>query len=143
MYVSSHHDPDDETEQARSVIDVTCADPALIEKGVGREEVQAMLRSIHFTDLLLSVPPVKLSGGWRMKLELARGFLLKPDVLLLDEPTNHLDHKSVGWLQDRLNAFSGGTCLVVSHDSGFLNAICTDIMHYEKIEGGVGCKLKR
>ena len=72
-----------------------------------------------------------LSGGWKMKLELARAMLMKADVLLLDEPTNHLDVANVKWLQDYLVENTEITSLIVSHDSGFLDAVCTDIIHYE------------
>jgi len=79
-------------------------------------------------------PVGALSGGWKMKLELAKAMLLKADILLLDEPTNHLDQEKVKWLQDWLVSAGkkGVTTLVVSHDSGFLDAVVTDILHYEK-----------
>ncbi|OAC99590.1 hypothetical protein MUCCIDRAFT_157256, partial [Mucor lusitanicus CBS 277.49] len=67
-----------------------------------------------------------------MKLELARAILSKADILLLDEPTNHLDVDNIKWLEDYLNAQSQVTCLIVSHDSGFLDNVCTQILHYEK-----------
>ncbi|GME99085.1 unnamed protein product [Ambrosiozyma monospora] len=66
-----------------------------------------------------------------MKLELARAMLMKADVLLLDEPTNHLDVGNVKWLQDYLLEHTDITSLIVSHDSGFLDCVCTDIIHYE------------
>ena len=73
-----------------------------------------------------------LSGGWRMKLALSRAMLLNPDMLLLDEPTNHLDQFAVKWLTDYLINLKTCTCLIVSHDTKFLDAVCTNIMHYEK-----------
>ena len=72
-----------------------------------------------------------LSGGWKMKLALARAMLMGADVLLLDEPTNHLDVGNVKWLQDYLKKHTEITSLIVSHDSGFLDEVCTDIYHYE------------
>ena len=57
--------------------------------------------------------------------------VLKADILLLDEPTNHLDVVNVKWLQDYLLEHSQITSLIVSHDSGFLDTVCTDILHYE------------
>lgn len=65
------------------------------------------------------------------RLALARAMICRADLLLLDEPTNHLDRRSVEWLQDYLLAQKDVTVMVVSHDSGFLDAICTDIIHYE------------
>ncbi|KAH8730629.1 P-loop containing nucleoside triphosphate hydrolase protein [Phaeosphaeriaceae sp. PMI808] len=73
-----------------------------------------------------------LSGGWKMKLALARAMLMRADVLLLDEPTNHLDVANVAWLQEYLKDHTDITSLIVSHDSGFLDAVCTDIYHYEQ-----------
>jgi elongation factor 3 len=72
-----------------------------------------------------------LSGGWKMKLALARAMLLRADVLLLDEPTNHLDVANIAWLENYLRVNTNITSLIVSHDSGFLDAVCTDIYHYE------------
>ncbi|KAH7116887.1 elongation factor 3 [Dendryphion nanum] len=72
-----------------------------------------------------------LSGGWKMKLALARAMLGKADVLLLDEPTNHLDVANVKWLQEYLKNHTEITSMIVSHDSGFLDEVCTDIYHYE------------
>jgi elongation factor 3 len=63
--------------------------------------------------------------------------LLEPDMLLLDEPTNHLDQFAVKWLTDYVINLTTCTCLLVSHDTKFLDAVCTNIMHYENL------KLKR
>ena len=104
VFVQSHFDPDEIDEHAPNVLDETCAMPAIVERGVQRDEVIAMLKGVHFDDAKLAMAAHELSGGWRMRLELARGFLLRPDVLLLDEPTNHLDLHAVMWLEDYLQA---------------------------------------
>jgi elongation factor 3 len=65
-----------------------------------------------------------------MKLALARAMLLEAGLLLLDEPTNHMDTANVAWLTNYLTT-CGITLIVVSHDSGFLDAVCTGIIHYE------------
>ena len=57
--------------------------------------------------------------------------LMKADIMLLDEPTNHLDVKNVAWLEDYLTHLPDVTSMVVSHDSGFLDHVCTGIIHYE------------
>lgn len=104
-------------------------DPELAN--VGREEIEQALKDVGFPDERLQQQVGSLSGGWKMKLELARAMLMKADVLLLDEPTNHLDVANVKWLQDYLVENTEITSLIVSHDSGFLDAVCTDIIHYE------------
>jgi elongation factor 3 len=63
---------------------------------------------------------------------LARAMLMRADVFLLDEPTNHLDVANIKWLQDYLKTHTDITSLIVSHDSGFLDEVCTDILHYEQ-----------
>jgi ATP-binding cassette, subfamily F, member 3 len=66
----------------------------------------------------------EFSGGWRMRIELAKILLQKPDLFLLDEPTNHLDIESIQWLEDFLKTYSGAV-LLISHDKAFLNNITT------------------
>lgn len=68
-------------------------------------------------------PTSEFSGGWRMRVELAKLLLKKPDVFLLDEPTNHLDIESIQWLEDFLKNYNGAIVLV-SHDKAFIDAIC-------------------
>eukprot|EP01025_Chloroclados_australasicus_P028802 TRINITY_DN2853_c0_g1_i1.p1 TRINITY_DN2853_c0_g1~~TRINITY_DN2853_c0_g1_i1.p1 ORF type:complete len:1105 (+),score=183.25 TRINITY_DN2853_c0_g1_i1:273-3317(+) len=98
---------------------------------IPRDDIEQELRNIGFTDELLEKQIAGLSGGWRMKLALARAILLKADIMLLDEPTNHLDVTNVAWLADYLNSLKEVTSIIVSHDSGFLDKVCTHIIHYE------------
>ena len=74
----------------------------------------------------------ELSGGWQMKLRLAKAVLINADILLLDEPTNHLDHGTVDWLISYLNGLTDTTVITVSHDTPFLEKITTDVIHYEQ-----------
>jgi elongation factor 3 len=67
-----------------------------------------------------------------MKLELARAMLMEADILLLDEPTNHLDVTNVAWLTKYLNSLKNVTSIIVSHDSAFIDDICSHIIHYEQ-----------
>ena len=66
----------------------------------------------------------ELSGGWKMRVELAKILISRPDVILLDEPTNHLDIDSIRWLEEYLLLYKG-IVIVVSHDRIFLDNICT------------------
>ncbi|ORY21910.1 putative mRNA export factor elf1 [Naematelia encephala] len=113
-----------------AILDFISADPKLAAKK--REEISAMLLSVGFSDEKQHDPVASLSGGWKMKLELARAMLIGADILLLDEPTNHLDVQTVAWLEQYLCNLPDMTCMIVSHDSGFLDNVCTDIMHYEQ-----------
>ncbi|KAI0243548.1 translational elongation factor EF-1 alpha [Massospora cicadina] len=94
-------------------------------------EVVELLTSVGFTQDMMTNPITSLSGGWKMKAELARAMLCKPDILMLDEPTNHLDTTNVAWLENYLINLPDVTCIIVSHDSGFLENVCTGFIHYE------------
>lgn len=111
------------------IIDFLASDEKLKDRT--RKEVADMLLSVSFTEEKQNDPVASLSGGWKMKLELARAMLIGADILLLDEPTNHLDVQTVAWLENYLTSLKDITCMIVSHDSGFLDNVCTDIMHYE------------
>jgi elongation factor 3 len=100
-------------------------------KDLDQKAVIEMLESVGFDKEKQEQAVGSLSGGWKMKLELARAMLMNADILLLDEPTNHLDVANVAWLQDYLNSLTNVTSMIVSHDSGFLDAVCTGIIHYE------------
>lgn len=98
---------------------------------LGREVVEEALEKVGFDSSRREQAVGTLSGGWKMKLELGRAMLMKADILLLDEPTNHLDVENVKWLEDYLNSQTQITSLIVSHDSGFLDNVCTYIINYE------------
>jgi len=72
-----------------------------------------------------------LSGGWKMRISLARGLFMSPTLLLLDEPTNHLDLDSVIWLTHYLSNIWKKTLIIVSHNSHFLNNVCDHMIHLE------------
>merc|ERR1711978_217908 len=71
------------------------------------------------------------SGGWRMRIALARALFLRPHLLLLDEPTNHLDLEACVWLEEELKQYKT-ILVIVSHSQDFLNGVCNNIMHFEK-----------
>lgn len=85
-------------------------------------ELERTLIGLGFNRTDLDRPTSEFSGGWRMRIELAKILLRKPDVLLLDEPTNHLDIDSIQWLEQFL-AQSSGSVVLVSHDRAFINNV--------------------
>lgn len=85
-------------------------------------EVEKVLKGIGFTQEDLDRPTSEFSGGWRMRIELAKILLKKPDLILLDEPTNHLDIESIQWLEDFL-INSAKAVMVISHDRAFVDNI--------------------
>lgn len=88
-----------------------------------------ILYGLGFTQAMQQRPTREYSGGWRMRIALARALFAQPDLLLLDEPTNMLDFKANIWLREYLTTKWESTLLVVSHDREFLNAVPTDILH--------------
>ncbi|KAJ3115960.1 translational elongation factor EF-1 alpha [Phlyctochytrium bullatum] len=112
------------------VLDFIVNDDA-VKQVADKASVEKTLRSVGFDDDRLAQAVGSLSGGWKMKLELARAMILNADIMLLDEPTNHLDVHNVAWLENYITSLSRVTCLIVSHDSGFLDRVCTHIIHYE------------
>lgn len=89
----------------------------------------SILFGLGFTQAMQQRPTKEYSGGWRMRIALARALFAEPDLLLLDEPTNMLDFKANIWLRDYLINKWTSTLLVVSHDREFLNSVPTDILH--------------
>ena len=103
---------------------------------IPEDEVRKTLDSFGFVPEQVNGVITALSGGWKMKLALARAVFSEPDILLLDEPTNHLDVKNVKWLEDYLTS-SPCTSIIISHDSKFLDNVVQHVIHYERF------KLKR
>ncbi len=89
-----------------------------------------LLHGLGFAATDYGNPVDSFSGGWRMRLNLARALMCRSDILLLDEPTNHLDLPAILWLERWLKRYEG-ILLVISHDRDFLDEICTRIAHIE------------
>lgn len=98
-----------------------------------RSRAQQLLMGLGFTIAQLDAGVNTLSGGWRMRLQLARALMAPSDLLLLDEPTNHLDMDALVWLERWLQTYQG-TLLVISHDRDFLDAIATTTVHLHRAQ---------
>ena len=120
-----------------SCIDYVIFDEKIKALNIPRDEVERVLGTVGFTPDGKAKPNhavSTLSGGWRMKLALARAMLQKADILLLDEPTNHLDVINVAWVKNYLNSLKDVTSIIVSHDSGLLNDCCTNMLQIENLK---------
>jgi ATP-binding cassette subfamily F protein 1 len=146
-------EPEDETTVDHSSTSGSIEpDPAASEelmRVVGRiqqvaEELEAMgahaseakvcriLTGLGFSRSMQENSSMNLSGGWRMRVSLAKALFVEPHILLLDEPTNHLDLNAVLWLEDYLAQQWKGTLCCVSHDMHFLDELCTDVLHVDE-----------
>ena len=97
-----------------------------------RSRAETLLQGLGFKMADMAKPVTDFSGGWRIRLNLAKALMCPSDVLLLDEPTNHLDLDAVMWLESWLRQYPG-TLILISHDRDFLDAITTHIIHlYQK-----------
>ncbi|MDP2247928.1 MAG: ATP-binding cassette domain-containing protein, partial [Nitrosomonadales bacterium] len=96
-----------------------------------RARASALLHGLGFSDADTARPVSDFSGGWRVRLNLARALMCRSDLLLLDEPTNHLDLDAVIWLENWLKDYRG-TLLLISHDRDFLDAVVNHIAHIEQ-----------
>ena len=94
---------------------------------------EALILGLGFTPEQLHRPVNSFSGGWRMRLQLARALMCPSDLLLLDEPTNHLDLDALVWLESWLQRYAG-TLLVISHDREFLDAVTRVTLHIENAQ---------
>jgi ATP-binding cassette subfamily F protein 3 len=95
-----------------------------------RARAQTLLSGLGFAPEAEANPVASFSGGWRMRINLARALMCRSDLLLLDEPTNHLDLDAVMWLEDWLRAYAGAV-LLITHDREFLDAVVQAIVHID------------
>jgi len=94
--------------------------------------IKKILFGLGFTQKMMNTTSNIFSGGWKMRISLAKALYIKPDILLLDEPTNHLDLESIIWLSEYLESeLNNNIILIVSHNIGFLNQITTKILNIE------------
>lgn len=122
----------DGSEEDTTVLEFILTDKRILAT---KEEIVSTLASVGFDEGGRQGHSIgSLSGGWKMKLALARAMLFRADILLLDEPTNHLDVVNVAWLENYLTGLKTCTSIIVSHDSGFLNNTITDVLHLNRFK---------
>jgi ATP-binding cassette, subfamily F, member 1 len=124
--LESKHD-DEIQEELNKVYEELCDIDADAAEGKARR----ILFGLQFTTEMQNRPTENLSGGWRMRVSLARALFIEPTLLILDEPTNHLDLNAVIWLYDYLSTWKN-TLLIVSHDQDFLDNVCTDMIDLDQ-----------
>ncbi|TNN06989.1 ATP-binding cassette sub-family F member 1 isoform 1 [Schistosoma japonicum] len=123
-----------ETNNSQSVVDrfnEVYEELVAIKADAAEGKARRILSGLGFTKNMMNRATKDLSGGWRMRVSLARALFLEPTLLLLDEPTNHLDLNAVIWLDNYLQRWKK-TLLIVSHDQSFLDNVCTDIIHLDQ-----------
>jgi ATP-binding cassette subfamily F protein 1 len=96
-------------------------------------KIKSILYGLGFTHESMEQSSSIFSGGWRMRISLARALYIEPDLLLLDEPTNHLDLEAIIWLSNYMESWKG-VAIIVSHNIGFLNETCSQIMNIENLK---------
>ncbi|KAG7165416.1 ATP-binding cassette sub-family F member 2-like isoform X1 [Homarus americanus] len=105
----------------------------LEELGADTAEAKAafILHGLGFTHSMMEKKCRDFSGGWRMRIALARALFVKPHLLLLDEPTNHLDLDACVWLEEELAKYKR-ILVIISHSQDFLNGVCSNVIHMDK-----------
>jgi len=126
-------DAGDESEETIDRLGIVVEE--LTNMGADAMEAKAhgILSGLGFTTEMQTKATKMFSGGWRMRISLARALFVEPTLLMLDEPTNHLDLNAVIWLDDYLQTWKK-TLFVVSHDQDFLNSVCQEVLHIEDLK---------
>ena len=122
-----NHDDEESQEQLMDIYE------RLDEMSADTAEARAafILHGLGFTKEMQNKKSKDFSGGWRMRIALARTLYVKPHLLLLDEPTNHLDLDACVWLEEELKTYKH-ILVIVSHSQDFMNGVCTNIIHLDK-----------
>lgn len=110
-----------EISERLDLIDANDAEPKAIK----------ILNGIGFSQEDLHRPSKDFSGGWRMRIAIAKVIFSEPEILLLDEPTNHLDLPALIWLENYIQELTETTIMIVSHARDFLDACCDEIIHFQ------------
>ena len=117
-------------------IEYVLANKEIVNANITAEQVTQQLANVGFDGVTAGPTDTvsTLSGGWRMKLALARAMLQQADILLMDEPTNHLDVMNVAWVMNYLKSLTQTTCIMVSTHKGLLTEICDNILEFEGVQ---------
>jgi len=126
-------DAGDESDETIDRLGVVVEELANMGADSAEAKAHGILSGLGFTTEMQTKPTKMFSGGWRMRISLARALFVEPTLLMLDEPTNHLDLNAVIWLDDYLQTWKK-TLFVVSHDQDFLNSVCQEILHIEDLK---------
>ena len=105
----------------------------LLDAATAETRAANILNGLGFTAAMQAKQTKAFSGGWRMRIALARALFIMPTMLLLDEPTNHLDLEACVWLENELKKFNR-ILVIISHSQDFLNGVCTNIIHFQNMQ---------
>jgi len=119
---------DAEEEEAKEALEEIYARLEELDPSTAPARAGKILSGLGFTKEMQVQPTKDFSGGWRMRIALAKALFVAPDLLLLDEPTNHLDLEACVWLEEYLKNYHR-ILVIISHSQDFLNGVCTNIIH--------------
>lgn len=124
---------DEQQEQIMELLNYVYERLDALDADTAETRARGILKGLGFTHEMQSKLTRDFSGGWRMRVSLARALFIQPILLLLDEPTNHLDMEAVIWLEDYLSKWDK-ILLLISHSQDFLNNVCSHMLHFTNVK---------
>ena len=128
-YVDEEKTAEEQQEDIMEALNAVYERLDALDASTAEVRARSILKGLGFTHEMQEKKTKDFSGGWRMRVSLARALFIQPVCLLLDEPTNHLDMEAVIWLEDYLSRWNR-ILLLVSHSQDFLNNVCTHMIHF-------------